>query len=248
MTPARSRTGAFTIVEMLLVISIIGLLLSLLLPSLAGVREQARKSVDLSNLRSHTQSFSNYTIDWDGMWPFFTDPTQERTELVYREHRQNTLYFGATIYWNFALADYYGGQLFHPSMYPPQDDDWYYYSQSFIARPEYWNAFTRRGPAQWKPTRASEVKHASAKGLLLRRISIEEWASIDSHPDGGTWAHRITDYRVGFVDGSAGQHAVQDLEPGYLGGDGRPEWQGVVTTFGFPISHTIDGVRGRDLP
>lgn len=59
---ARRRHG-FTLIELLVVVAIIGLLLSILLPSLSKAREQGRIAVCLSNMRSIAQAASSYYID-----------------------------------------------------------------------------------------------------------------------------------------------------------------------------------------
>lgn len=48
----RRRTGAFSLVELLVVIAVVALLMSLLVPGLARARQQARAMVCLSNIRS----------------------------------------------------------------------------------------------------------------------------------------------------------------------------------------------------
>jgi prepilin-type N-terminal cleavage/methylation domain-containing protein/prepilin-type processing-associated H-X9-DG protein len=57
------RRQAFTIIELLVVIGIIGLLVAILLPSLGGARENARSAACMSNLRQIGTSASQYAID-----------------------------------------------------------------------------------------------------------------------------------------------------------------------------------------
>ena len=56
----------FTLVELLVVISIIGLLMSILLPSLSRARGQARAVVCTNNLRQLGFAFACYADDYDG--------------------------------------------------------------------------------------------------------------------------------------------------------------------------------------
>ena len=61
----RSRSG-FTLVELLVVISIIALLISLLLPALTQAREAARQVQCMSNLRQLTIAGAVYASDYEG--------------------------------------------------------------------------------------------------------------------------------------------------------------------------------------
>ncbi len=62
MSSNRPRAG-FTLIELLVVVAIIALLISILLPSLKQAREQGKRAVCLSNLRSVAQGTAAYSTE-----------------------------------------------------------------------------------------------------------------------------------------------------------------------------------------
>lgn len=63
---------AFTLVELLVVIGIIGVLIALLLPALAGARENAKSVKCASQLRNLGQAISNYVVGSKGSLPMWS--------------------------------------------------------------------------------------------------------------------------------------------------------------------------------
>jgi prepilin-type N-terminal cleavage/methylation domain-containing protein/prepilin-type processing-associated H-X9-DG protein len=59
----------FTLIEILVVVAIIGILASLLLPSLSRARNKARQAVCTSNLKQMYYGVLSYTSDNDGKYP-----------------------------------------------------------------------------------------------------------------------------------------------------------------------------------
>jgi prepilin-type N-terminal cleavage/methylation domain-containing protein/prepilin-type processing-associated H-X9-DG protein len=64
----------FTLLEILVVVAIIGLLVAILMPSLAKAREQAREAKCLSNLRTLAQAMIMYADDHQGRLPNANPP------------------------------------------------------------------------------------------------------------------------------------------------------------------------------
>jgi prepilin-type N-terminal cleavage/methylation domain-containing protein len=80
--PAR-RDRAFTLVEIMIVVVIIGLLAAIALPAFQRVREKARLSRMANDLRVFAQAFDTYLLE-QGAWPADAAPGVIPTELVGR--------------------------------------------------------------------------------------------------------------------------------------------------------------------
>ncbi len=70
---ARTRRSAFTLVELLVVITIIGMLMSLLLPAVNSARESARRANCQNNLRNIGQAFQVFATGNNGRLPGYIE-------------------------------------------------------------------------------------------------------------------------------------------------------------------------------
>ena len=77
-----NKRKAFTLVELLVVISIIALLMSILLPALGKVRKQAKDVICRSNLRQWGLIWMLYTDDHDGLFIDFGNRLNAWTSIL----------------------------------------------------------------------------------------------------------------------------------------------------------------------
>jgi prepilin-type N-terminal cleavage/methylation domain-containing protein/prepilin-type processing-associated H-X9-DG protein len=125
------RCRAFTLVELLAVISIVAILAALLLPTLAAAKDKARKIACLSNLRQTSIAIAGYAPENDGRIPYgpkappFSNPadfypsTGAPTSLI---SLQNGAPVGLGLLLDFYLADQ-PKSLFCPGCDQPLDAD-----------------------------------------------------------------------------------------------------------------------------
>jgi len=86
----RKKFGAFTLMELLVVITIIVILAGMLLPALARARESARRTVCTSNLKQIGLGLKMYTCDWDEFFP---------SQVTEYQNLYSTYVSDAAIFW-----------------------------------------------------------------------------------------------------------------------------------------------------
>lgn len=239
---------AYTLIEVILSIALIGLLIALTVPSLKGMKETALSTKVLADLRQHGSVFASYANDHKECFPCPTDPSA--TSTVIRAGGRDWLlpYFDCRIYWWLGLADaYYDGNLLHPSFSPPYKDpaheraNPYSYSISLIARPEYWNLTTRAGPSQLGATRWSEALFPSKKIMLINDSEKYSLNNVVRFPPDAV-------VELAACDGSARTFRYHSLTRPVPSGEGPRGDPFVSVSHGMNGVHTVNGVRGVDIP
>lgn len=231
---------AFTLIETLISIAVIVVLLGILLPTIALVRERGKESLYQSRMQSHARIFHIYAGDQGDWWPNVAERSDRPTWYDINGQQWGiAYYFGQQHVWHYGLAmAYYDGVVLSESFlgrsYRGENtwDNDYLMSASLLARPEYWNPLTRRGPTQWAGTRTSQVRFPGQKAILMEGATVL----------GPNATRRLLSAGA---DGAASyRHRDEYTEP-YPTGDG-PFPGTMPSDRGLPGMHTIDGVLGWD--
>ena len=253
----RGAKLGFTLLELLLVIALVGVLTTLLLPSLGMTRDKAMRTRAMSDLRQHATVMNMYTGDWGGLFPFFAIPGASETVIRTERYTESFSYFSSHSFWPVALVDrYYPDYAIDDAIFQSpfarhsERGVWgaYAYSCSMIAIPAYWDQSTREGINQLRPNRLSSVRYPGGKTLL----SFDPWRW--SLPPRQLLTREGVQERTTLivtVSGGVTQTTVSELGETVRSGDGRDPALGHVDhQIGwFPSGmHTLHGVEGRDLP
>lgn len=242
---ARARPSGFTLIEVVLSIALLGLLISLALPSIARAKTKALSAVALTELRSHATVAAAYASDFKDSFICILDPAFTHTILVVpgTSRRERLAYFEQRFCWWYGLVGYYGGDPGNQSFFAPRKDGPgrlapYNYTVSGLARPEYWRRETRTPTGQIGPMHLGDVLFPTRKGLF---------ANFDAN---GARRRALRDYKdleASLCDGSALVTQGASLNAPVPNGEGPLGWPYVFDPFGDALIHTLDGVRGADL-
>lgn len=90
-----NKGRGFTLIELLVVIAIIALLMSILMPALAKVRNQAKDVIDRANQRQFGFAYEMYTGNNNGIMPIgYANSTASKWGLVHRWPEEIWSYYG----------------------------------------------------------------------------------------------------------------------------------------------------------
>jgi prepilin-type N-terminal cleavage/methylation domain-containing protein len=243
-TRALFRSG-FTLIETLVCLVVIGVLLAIAIPSLTSVRHNSRVSATLSNLRQHGAILHSYSADWSDTLPYLGKRGEARVVIRCKaaDIEMTTGYFQTASFWWLALCDdYYDGTWNSRVHASPLGDGVlgsYVLSCAGLADPKYFEAESRFAPPeQLRPVRFSEVVFPGKKSLVIDQSVV---AFVDRQAIVGQMV------QLGLCDGSAMNARVARLKAQYGLGDGPYFEYGAHHPAIVPATHTVSGVRGRDL-
>lgn len=251
----RERVPAYTLVELLVSLAVLGVLVGLAIPAMFSARTRARAARSLSDIRQHAVTLNVYVADHDGFLPCFLKDGEisDRPASVGWDPNpsESTSRFATHASWPYlayaSRADA-GDSLASPFAPRPFLRLSYYLSCTFDTRPEYWVPETRGGREQLKPSPLALTSSPSRKFLLL---DVAAWYDLsatpgsDTEPFGrieGLAVDRPGGNSAAFVDGSARGVRHAQLRPGYTQGDG------LLHPFDWPAGlHTHQGTLGTDI-
>ena len=228
------RPRGFTIVELLVTIAVIAVLMSILLPALAGSKRAAERTRWLANQREASRTVRVYAGDYEDSFPSWGVPRTNLAPLETDRETYEFFWWAQMDQWGlFLTAVGYDGWLSMgpeagPGVFTSEATDFGRDTRSSHIMAGAAFAEPVRFSAEQPDTsvlvhtalRYSDVRFPSAKGVLLG----------PGPPSGGP-------ILVSFADGHSAVHQHDQLPKGVRNMPYGP----------IPVLTTIDGVLGRDI-
>lgn len=248
------RTG-FTLLELLVVLSIISILLSLLVPTLLHARGEARRVQALATMQQVWIGMALYGGDFREAFPFLATPGRPRAPLIVNgadlSDAQGVYFRPQAEYWPSVVRKYFSGRPLLPEVpcFEPRgtsfglpkdrDDDvlWtrFWLTPNAFAAPEFWaDNQPPRNPAYFRATRWDEISFPSQKGVLLD-IGNSEWG--DTKYNYGASPLELPIW-FSTADGASHVRRLKDMKRDTVGREGLGA---------LPVLTTRYGLRGRDF-
>lgn len=261
------RRRAFTIIELLVCVSVVSALIAILVPALADARRAAQRTGCLATLAGLGSASVRFGTDHRGLAPNLF----ARAEMVISDNLANfstgttttgAVYLSQLFTWPGALIGYAweegdppqawacpsvirfagpSGLTHNPAGVASAS---YFYSVSFVTDPLLWSLDAperRRRPLDFrKLVGMHEVQHPSDKSMFAETASYHS-----ARP------RRITEagcesVNALFADGHASRTPLAWASPTLIyRTDSQVSW--LDTAAPIPLNSTVDGVRGRDL-
>ena len=239
------QPAGFTLVEILVTISVIAVLLAIAIPTLWGARRNAVVVVALANQRQADQVLRLYLQDNNELYPNWGEPGTFAAELYWDEqdHFITDRWWDQPVYWGVYLhmLGYEGWASLGPESSGGEyeqailDADctgcdlmsWHVISNTAFANPPFWDESLASDKAQHQTQRSTSIAYPSKKGVLvLRRGIMGQSRALDQD-------------MIHFGDGHGETVLRLDLTPGIV--------RGSMHSDGYPVHNTPEGFLGRDL-
>ena len=175
------RSAAFTLVELLAVITIIGLLIGMMLPSLVHVRSRTLRTMCAGNLRQIYVGVTMYTDDYRGAYFCAQDPVKPGIWLWMGRGWRGMIapYLGRGISQDDPSVLYCKGDPATPVRYESTS---YAYSMAFYHNPAQIDAMTSPADTYSRPKPSVRVATSEVR-RPARKLLIGEWTA--NHPTVG---------------------------------------------------------------
>ncbi len=170
---------AFTLIEMLLVVSLIALLIALLLPALNQSRVITREAICASNMRQAVAAFTSYAYDNNKIYPDFSYQPATNNQWTqphywvqthWRDYMKNNYAFSRDFFyspsnniWN--RDDFYWYDTANPATANAMVIGYYYFGSTIVSGTSFKSALTTAPPTSYKV-------------IFPRRVGADSWSKL----------------------------------------------------------------------